>query len=159
MFERFTDRARRALVVAQEEARLLNHDYLGTEHMLIGLVSETEGVAAKALASFGIGVDAVRQAVKEAAPSRPSGSATGAPPFTPRAKTVLEQSLRQAFRLGHNYIGTEHLLLALIRDPEGLAAKVLTSLDAPAPDAIDARVIELLRAYFPPPDGPDPPGT
>ena len=110
MFERFTDRARRVLVLAQEEARLLNHNFIGTEHILLGLIHEGEGVAAKALESLGISLEAVREKVEETI--GPAGSSTtGSPPFTPRAKKVLELSLREALQLGHNYIGTEHMLL------------------------------------------------
>ena len=127
MFERFTDRARRVLVLAQEEARLLNHSFIGTEHILLGLIHEGEGVAAKALESLGISLTAVREKVEETigmAGSAPSGS----PPFTPRAKKVLELSLREALQLGHSYIGTEHMLLGLVREGEGVAAQVLQSL-------------------------------
>ncbi len=127
MFERFTDRARRVLVLAQEEARLLNHSFIGTEHILLGLIHEGEGVAAKALESLGISLEAVREKVEETigmAGTAPSGS----PPFTPRAKKVLELSLREALQLGHSYIGTEHMLLGLVREGEGVAATVLVSL-------------------------------
>jgi len=127
MFERFTDRARRVLVLAQEEARLLNHNFIGTEHILLGLIHEGEGVAAKALESLGISLEAVREKVEETI--GPAGSSTtGSPPFTPRAKKVLELSLREALQLGHNYIGTEHMLLGLVREGEGVAVQVLVSL-------------------------------
>ena len=129
MFERFTDRARRVLVLAQEEARLLNHNFIGTEHILLGLIHEGEGVAAKALESLGITLEAVREKVEETI--GPAGSSTtGSPPFTPRAKKVLELSLREALQLGHNYIGTEHMLLGLVREGEGVAVQVLVSLGA-----------------------------
>ncbi len=129
MFERFTDRARRVLVLAQEEAKLLNHNYIGTEHILLGLIHEGDGVAAQALESLGISLTAVREKVEEKiGPAQ--GSAPGSPPFTPRAKKVLELSLREALQLGHNYIGTEHMLLGLVREGEGEAAKVLISLGA-----------------------------
>ena len=129
MFERFTDRARRVLVLAQEEARLLNHNFIGTEHILLGLIHEGEGVAAKALESLGISLEAVREKVEETI--GPAGSSTtGSPPFTPRAKKVLELSLREALQLGHNYIGTEHMLLRLVREGEGVAVQVLVSLGA-----------------------------
>ena len=129
MFERFTDRARRVLVLAQEEARLLNHNFIGTEHILLGLIHEGEGVAAKALESLGISLEAVREKVEETI--GPAGSSTtGSPPFTPRAKKVLELSLREALQLGHNYIGTEHLLLALYRGQSGVAKQVLEQLGA-----------------------------
>ena len=122
MFERFTDRARRVLVLAQQEARVLGHNFLGTEHLLLGLIRETEGVAAMALAQLGIRLDDVRDRVKETV--GPAGSApTGSPPFTPWAKRVLELSLREALQLGHNYIGTEHILLGLVREGEGVAAR------------------------------------
>ena len=126
MFERFTDRARRVLVLAQEEARLLNHNFIGTEHILLGLIHEGEGVAAKALESLGVSLEAVREKVEETI--GPAGSSTtGSPPFTPRAKKVLELSLREALQLGHNYIGTEHILLGLIREGDGVAAYVLAN--------------------------------
>jgi ATP-dependent Clp protease ATP-binding subunit ClpC len=114
MFERFTDRARRVVVLAQEEARMLNHNYIGTEHILLGLIHEGEGVAAKALESLGISLDAVREQVQEII-GQGQQAPSGHIPFTPRAKKVLELSLREALQLGHNYIGTEHILLGLIR--------------------------------------------
>src|SRR3989442_10051583 len=127
MFERFTDRARRVVVLAEEEARLLNHNFIGTEHILLGLIHEGEGVAAKALESLGISLEAVREKVEETI--GPAGTAAaGHIPFTPRAKKVLELSLREALQLGHNYIGTEHLLLGLVREGEGVAAQVLGNL-------------------------------
>ena len=124
MFERFTDRARRVVVLAQEEARMLNHNYIGTEHILLGLIHEGEGVAAKALESLGISLDAVREQVQEII-GQGQQAPSGHIPFTPRAKKVLELSLREALQLGHNYIGTEHILLGLIREGEGVAAQVL----------------------------------
>jgi ATP-dependent Clp protease ATP-binding subunit ClpA len=129
MFERFTDRARRVVVLAQEEARLLNHNYIGTEHLLLGLISEGQGVAAKALESLGISLEAVRAQVEEII-GQGQQAPTGHIPFTPRAKKVLELSLREAKQLGHNYIGTEHILLGLIREGEGVAAHVLVKLGA-----------------------------
>ena len=145
MFERFTDRARRVLVLAQEEARLLNHNFIGTEHILLGLIHEGEGVAAKALESLGISLEGVREKVEETI--GPAGSSTtGSPPFTPRAKKVLELSLREALQLGHNYIGTEHMLLGLVREGEGVAAQVLTGLGADLNGARD-QVIRLLDEY------------
>jgi ATP-dependent Clp protease ATP-binding subunit ClpC len=129
MFERFTDRARRVVVLAQEEARMLNHNYIGTEHILLGLVRESEGIAAKALESLGISLEAVRSQVEEIIGQGESPPA-GHIPFTPRAKKVLELSLREALQLGHNYIGTEHILLGLIREGEGVAAQVLQKLGA-----------------------------
>jgi ATP-dependent Clp protease ATP-binding subunit ClpC len=145
LFERFTDRARRVLVLAQEEARLLNHSFIGTEHILLGLIHEGEGLAAKALESLGISLEAVREKVEETI--GPAGSApTGSPPFTPRAKKVLELSLREALQLGHNYIGTEHMLLGLVREGEGVAAQVLQSLGADLP-RVRQQVIQLLSGY------------
>ncbi len=129
MFDRFTDRARRVLVLAQEESRLLHHNCLGTEHILLGLIHEGEGVAAKTLESHGISLEAVREKVEESI-VRAESAASSAPPFTPRAKYVLELSLREALQLDHNSIGTEHLLLGLIREGEGVAAQVLVQLGA-----------------------------
>src|SRR5215203_1761722 len=145
MFERFTDRARRVVVLAQEEARMLNHNYIGTEHILLGLIHEGEGVAAKALESLGISLDAVRSQVQEIigeGQQAPSGHI----PFTPRAKKVLELSLREALQLGHNYIGTEHILLGLIREGEGVAAQVLNKLGADL-NRVRQQVIQLLSGY------------
>ncbi|GGM72970.1 ATP-dependent Clp protease ATP-binding protein [Thermopolyspora flexuosa] len=145
MFERFTDRARRVVVLAQEEARMLNHNYIGTEHILLGLIHEGEGVAAKALESLGISLEGVRQQVEEIigqGQSAPSGHI----PFTPRAKKVLELSLREALQLGHNYIGTEHILLGLIREGEGVAAQVLVKLGADL-NRVRQQVIQLLHGY------------
>src|SRR6266542_3447795 len=145
MFERFTDRARRVVVLAQEEARLLNHNYIGTEHILLGLIHEGEGVAAKALESLGISLEAVRAQVEEIighGGSAPSGHI----PFTPRAKKVLELSLREALQLGHNYSGTEHTLLGLIREGEGVAAQVLVKLGADL-SRVRQQVIQLLSGY------------
>ncbi|MCU4186973.1 ATP-dependent Clp protease ATP-binding subunit [Acidiferrimicrobium sp. IK] len=151
MFERFTDRARRVLVLAQEEARLLNHNFIGTEHILLGLIHEGEGVAAKALESLGISLEAVREKVEETI--GPAGSSTtGSPPFTPRAKKVLELSLREALQLGHNYIGTEHMLLGLVREGEGVAAQVLVSLGADL-SRVRQQVIQLLSGYQSPSGG------
>ncbi len=124
MFERFTDRARRVVVLAQEEARLLGHDYIGTEHLLLGLIHEGEGGAARALESLGISLAVVQQQVEEII-GQGQQAPSGHIPFTPRAKKVLELSLREALQLGHNYIGTEHILLGLIREGDGVAAQVL----------------------------------
>ncbi|MFZ4431831.1 MAG: ATP-dependent Clp protease ATP-binding subunit [Microthrixaceae bacterium] len=145
MFERFTDRARRVVVLAQEEARLLNHNYIGTEHILLGLIHEGEGVAAKALESLGISLEAVRQQVEEII-GQGGASPSGHIPFTPRAKKVLELSLREALQLGHNYIGTEHILLGLIREGEGVAAQVLVKLGADL-SRVRQQVIQLLSGY------------
>jgi ATP-dependent Clp protease ATP-binding subunit ClpC len=145
MFERFTDRARRVVVLAQEEARMLNHKYIGTEHILLGLIQEGEGVAAKALESLGISLDAVRQQVEEII-GQGEQAPTGHIPFTPRAKKVLELSLREALQLGHNYIGTEHILLGLIREGDGVAAQVLVKLGADL-TRTRKRVIQWLYIY------------
>src|ERR1700744_443980 len=145
MFERFTDRARRVVVLAQEEARMLNHNYIGTEHILLGLIHEGEGVAAKALESLGISLEAVRQQVEEII-GQGQQAPSGHIPFTPRAKKVLELSLREALQLGHNYIGTEHILLGLIREGEGLAAQVLVKLGADL-NRVRQQVIQLLNGY------------
>lgn len=127
MFERFTDRARSVLVLAQEEARLLNHSFIGTEHLLLGMIREGEGVAARALESLGIELGAIRERVRATITMPVDPTDPGSPPFTPRAKQVLEYSLREALQLGHNYIGTEHLLLGLVREGEGVAAQALRS--------------------------------
>ena len=145
MFERFTDRARRVVVLAQEEARLLNHNYIGTEHILLGLIHEGEGVAAKALDSLGISLEAVREQVQEIiGPSQQTQS--GHIPFTPRAKKVLEFSLREGLQLGHSYIGTEHILLGLIREGEGVAAQVLVKMGADL-SRVRQQVIQLVSGY------------
>ena len=145
VFERFTDRARRVVVLAQEEARMLDHNYIGTEHILLGLIGEGEGVAAKALESLGISLEAVRQEVEEII-----GRGQQAPPghiaFTPRAKKVLELALREAQQLGHNYVGTEHILLGLIREGEGVAAQVLVKLGADL-ERVRQQVIQLLHGH------------
>ncbi len=145
LFERFTDRARRVVVLAQEEARLLNHNYIGTEHILLGLIHEGEGVAAKALESLGISLEGVRSQVEEII-GQGGSSPSGHIPFTPRAKKVLELSLREALQLGHNYIGTEHILLGLIREGEGVAAQVLVKLGADL-SRVRQQVIQLLSGY------------
>ena len=145
MFEQFTDRARRVVVLAQEEARLLNHNYIGTEHILLGLVHEGGGVGAKALASLKVGLDDVRRQV-EGIIGRGGSTPSVHIPFTPRAKKVLELSLREALNLGHNYIGTEHVLLGLVQEGEGVAAQVLTRVGVTA-DRVRGKVIELLSAY------------
>ncbi|MFC7401476.1 ATP-dependent Clp protease ATP-binding subunit [Citricoccus sp. GCM10030269] len=145
MFERFTDRARRVVVLAQEEARMLNHSYIGTEHILLGLIHEGEGVAAKALESLNISLGAVREQVQEII-GQGQQTPSGHIPFTPRAKKVLELSLREALQLGHNYIGTEHILLGLIREGEGVAAQVLVKLGADL-NRVRQTVIQLLSGY------------
>ena len=144
MFERFTDQARRVVVVAQEESRKLGHDYIGTEHILLGILGAGESVAVQALASLGVSLEAAREQVEEIV-GRGSHQVSGHIPFTPRAKKVLELSLREAIQLGHNYIGTEHILLGLIREGEGVAAQVLdpagrgSEPDPPAGDPAAAR--------------------
>jgi hypothetical protein len=145
MFERFTDRARRVVVLAQEEARLLNHHQIGTEHLLLGLVHEGDGVAARALESLGVSLEAVRARVEEVVGrgDSPPGEQI---PFTPRAKKVLELSLREALALSHNYIGTEHILLGLIREGEGVAAQVLTELGV-GHDQVREQVVRLLSGH------------
>src|SRR4051794_22022548 len=145
MFERFTDRARRVVVLAQEEARMLNHNYIGTEHILLGLIHEGEGVAAKALESLGISLEAVRQKVEEII-GHGQQSPSGHIPFTPRAKKVLELSLREALQINHSYIGTEHILLGLIREGEGVAAQVLVKLGADL-NRVRNQVLQLLSGF------------
>ena len=145
MFERLTERARRSMVLAQEEARLLGHPFIGTEHLLLGLIHEGEGVGAAALGRLGVSLDAVRAKVEETigpAQIEPT-EAGGSPPFTPRSKKVLELALREALQLGHNYIGTEHILLGIVREGEGVAARVLVDLGASL-QATRATVLDLL---------------
>jgi ATP-dependent Clp protease ATP-binding subunit ClpC len=150
MFERFTDRARRVIVLAQEEARMLNHNYIGTEHILLGLVHEGEGVGARTLESLDVSLEAVRQQVEEII-GRGQQAPSGHIPFTPRAKNVLQLSLNEAVQLGHDYVGTEHILLGLIREGEGVAAQVLVRLGAEL-DRVRQQVIQVLSAYRPQPD-------
>jgi ATP-dependent Clp protease ATP-binding subunit ClpC len=157
VFERFTDRARRVVVLAQEEARQLSHSYIGTEHVLLGLIHEGEGVAAKALESLGISLEAVRGQVEEII-GRGGSAPSGHIPFTPRAKKVLELSLREALQLGHNYIGTEHILLGLIREGEGVAAQVLVKLGADL-SRVRQTVIQLLSGYQGPQGGKESAGA
>jgi ATP-dependent Clp protease ATP-binding subunit ClpC len=145
MFERFTDRARRVVVLAQEEARMLNHNYIGTEHILLGLIHEGEGVAAKALESLGISLDAVRQQVEEII-GQGQQAPSGHIPFTPRAKKVLELADREARALGHAYVGTEHILLGLIREGDGVAAQVLVNLGADL-NRVRQQVIQLVHGH------------
>ena len=145
MFERFTDRARRVVVLAQDEAKALNHNYIGTEHLLLGLISEGEGVAAKALESLDISLEAVRAQVEEII-GHGTSTPTGHIPFTPRAKKVLELSLREALQMNHSYIGTEHILLGLIREGEGVAAQVLIRLGADL-NTVRNSVLQLLQGY------------
>jgi ATP-dependent Clp protease ATP-binding subunit ClpA len=145
MFERFTDRARRVVVLAQEEARMLNHAHIGTEHLLLGLVHEGQGVAARALEALGISLEAVRLEVEEVI-GRGERPPSGHIPFTPRAKKVLELSLRESNQLGHQYIGTEHILLGLLREGEGVAAQVLVKMGADL-NRVRQKVIELLHGH------------
>jgi ATP-dependent Clp protease ATP-binding subunit ClpC len=145
MFERFTERARRVVVLAQEEARMLEHGYIGTEHLLLGLVHEGEGVAAKALEAMGISLEGVREQV-EAIIGQGQHPPSGHIPFTPRAKRVLELSRRESDQLGHQYIGTEHILLGLVREGEGVAAQVLVTLGANL-SSVRQQVIQLLHGY------------
>jgi ATP-dependent Clp protease ATP-binding subunit ClpA len=145
MFERFTDRARRVMVLAQEEARMLNQDYIGTEHILLGLIHEGEGVAAKALESLGISLDAVRQQVEEII-GQGQQAPSGHIPFTPRAKKVLELTQREARALGHDYVGTEHILLGLVREGDGVAAQVLVNMGADL-NRVRQQVVQLLHGY------------
>jgi ATP-dependent Clp protease ATP-binding subunit ClpA len=144
VFERFTDRARRVIVLAQEEARLLGHDYVGTEHLLLGLAREGQGVAARVLEVLGVRLEALRSQVKEVI-GQGQRAPSGHIPFTPRAKKVLELSLREALELGHDYIGTEHLLLGLIREGEGVAAQVLVNLGADL-SRVRQQIIPVLSA-------------
>jgi ATP-dependent Clp protease ATP-binding subunit ClpA len=143
VFERFTDRARRVVVLAQEEARMLNHNYIGTEHLLLGLVHEGEGVAARALESVGVSLNAVRQQVEEII-GQGEQAPTGHIPFTPRAKKVIELAGREANDLGHNYVGTEHLLLGLIREGDGVAAQTLAKLGVDLA-GVRLQVVDLLH--------------
>ena len=145
MFERFTDRARRVVVVAQDEARLLNHNYIGTEHILLGLIREEEGLAARGLKALGVSLEETRQRVEEII-GRGVQARKGHIPFTPRAKKVLELSLREALQLDHNYIGTEHILLGLLREGDGVAAQVLVASGVDL-DRARQEVIRLLRGY------------
>jgi hypothetical protein len=145
MFERFTDRGRRVVVLAQDEARRLDHNYIGTEHLLLGLIREGEGVAARALESLRVGLDAAREQVEEII-GRGQQAPTGHIPFTPRAKKVLELSLVESQQLGENYIGPEHILLGLIREGDGVAAQVLVNLGADL-NRVRQQVIQLLHRH------------
>ncbi len=147
MFERFTDRARRVVVLAQEEARMLNHNYIGTEHLLLGLIHEGRGVAATALESLGISLEAVRHQVEEII-GQGQQAQSGHIPFTPRAKKVLELSLREALQLGDDHIGTEHILLGLVREADGIAAQVLVRLGADL-NRVREQVVQLVHGEQP----------
>lgn len=146
MFERFTEKARRVVVYAQEEARMLNQNYIGTEHLLLGLIREEEGIAARAIKNLNISLENVRTQIEEII-GRGTSTPSAHIPFTPRAKKVLELSLRESLQLGHNYIGTEHILLGLIREGEGIAARVMINLGADL-DKVRNQVIELLSGYY-----------
>jgi ATP-dependent Clp protease ATP-binding subunit ClpA len=158
VFERFTERARQVVVLAQDEARVLKHNYIGTEHLLLGLLREDEGLAARALESMEITIEEVRDQVRRIVGEGDEPLVTGQIPFTPRAKKVLELSLREAMSLGHNYIGTEHILLGIVRENEGVAARILLDFDADA-DKIRNEVFRMLggagkRSGGPPWPGP-----
>ncbi len=142
MFEQFTERARQVVVLAQDEARTLKHNYIGTEHILLGLLREEEGLAARVLDSLDITVEEVRAQVARIV-GQGDEVTTGQIPFTPRAKKVLELALREALSLGHNYIGTEHILLGLVREKEGVAARILLDFDADA-EKIRNEIIRML---------------
>ena len=145
MLERFTDQARRVVVLAEEEARMLDHNWIGTEHLLLGVLREGDGVGARALESLGISLDTVRQQVQEII-GQGQHAPSGHIPFTPRAKKVLELALAESKALGHNYIGTEHILLGLIREGDGVAAQVLVKLGADL-NRVRQQVIQLLHDY------------
>src|SRR5687767_11857271 len=145
MFDRFTDRARKVMGLARQEAQRFNHDYIGTEHILLGLVQEGSGVAASVLKNLDIDLKKIRQEVEKLVSTGTTMVTMGQLPFTPRAKKVLELSLEEASNLGHTYIGTEHLLLGLIRESEGIAAQVLRNLKVKVED-VREEVLELLGA-------------
>lgn len=147
MFERFTERARRVVVQAQEEAKKLNQNYIGTEHLLLGLLKEEDGIAAKALLSLGLKCEDIRRGVIDIV-GKGEVQPVGHIPFTPRAKKVLELSLREALQMGHNYIGTEHILLGLIREGEGVAARVLSNLGVDI-EKVREQIIDMLRGQMP----------
>lgn len=158
MFERFTDTARRVVVLAQEEARLLGHNWIGTEHLLLGLVHGDDAVGAKGLAGQ-VDLDDARERVRLAVGETAEEAPGGHIPFTPRAKHVLEMSLREALQLGHNYIGTEHILLALMSEHDGLASQILVAIGVDEEET-RARTLALVLpagAYAPPPPSPEPP--
>ena len=145
MFERFTDRSRRVVILAQEEARMLHHDYIGTEHILLALIRESGGIAAQALESLGITEEAARQQVEEIVGAGQPGPQREHIPFTPRAKKVLQLSMREAIALGHAYIGTEHILLGLVRADDGVTIRVLNGLGVD-PNRVRQQVIQLVSA-------------
>ena len=149
MFQRFSKRATHVVRLAQEEARSLKHNYIGTEHILLGLLREEEGIAARTLAKLGVTIDEVREQLDQIV-GRGDEVTTGQIPFTPRAKKVLELALREALSLGHNHIGTEHLLLGLARENEGVAARILLDLGADE-ERIRTAVVETLGPAMPRP--------
>jgi ATP-dependent Clp protease ATP-binding subunit ClpC len=153
LFERFTERARQVVVLAQDEARQLRHNYIGTEHILLGLMREEEGIAARVLESLDVSLDEVRTQVSRIV-GQGEDVGTGQIPFTPRAKKVLELSLKEALALDHNYIGTEHVLLGLVRESEGVAARILVDLGADA-ETVRNAIISMLGGR---PAGLPPPG-
>ncbi|AYF76196.1 hypothetical protein D7D52_22810 [Nocardia yunnanensis] len=155
MFERFTDTARHAIVLAQEEARALAHDWIGTEHLLLGLLRGGDPIAAGCLEGLGVDMSTARDRVDQAVGPQPSPAPPGPIPFTPRSKKILEMSLREAMRLGHNYIGPEHILLALVEEGSGIAPQVLLSLGA-TPDEVRARVLTAIREAPGPHHHPEP---
>jgi hypothetical protein len=146
VFERFTDRARRVVVLAQENSRLLHHNYIGTEHVLLGLLAERDGIAARALTRLGVDMDAARRYVEAHAAAPSETPASGHIPFTPNAKRALEGALREALQLGHNYIGTEHLLLGLLRQGDTIGAQALVALGAPSA-RVRSEVVQLLAGH------------
>ncbi|MDO8525979.1 MAG: Clp protease N-terminal domain-containing protein, partial [Candidatus Omnitrophota bacterium] len=148
MFNRFTERARKVILLAKEEAKRFNHDYIGTEHILLGLVREGEGVAAAVLASFGLSPDKIRLEVEKLVQPGPTTVVSGDLPFTPKAKKVIELAMEEARSLGHNYIGTEHLLLGLIREGEGVASQVLINLGLEL-EKVREEVMNLLGSEIP----------
>jgi ATP-dependent Clp protease ATP-binding subunit ClpC len=152
LFERFTERARQVVVLAQDEARLLKHNYIGTEHILLGLLREEEGLAARVLGSLDITVEEVRAQIARVIGQGDEPVRTGQIPFTPRAKKVLELALKEALALNHKYIGTEHVLLGLVRESEGVAARILLDFDVDA-EKVRKAIIRMLGGAQPPPPG------
>ena len=158
MFNRFTERARKVIILAKEEAKRFNHDYIGTEHILLGLIREGEGVASAVLQNMGLSLDKIRLEIEKLVQAGPATVVSGDIPFTPRAKRVVELSMEEARGLGHNYIGTEHLLLGLLREGEGVAAQVLLSLGLDL-DKVRNEVLELLGQGIPGQQAQAAPGT
>ncbi|MCK4961360.1 MAG: NDP-hexose 4-ketoreductase, partial [Anaerolineales bacterium] len=158
MFNRFTERARKVIILAKEEAKRFNHDYIGTEHILLGLIREGEGVASAVLQNMGLSLDKIRLEIEKLVQPGPATVVSGDIPFTPRAKRVVELSMEEARGLGHNYIGTEHLLLGLLREGEGMAAQVLLGLGLDL-DKVRNEVLELLGQGIPGQQAQAGPGT